>query len=185
MASGDTVHKRAPCIFTSKTFCPIPTPNASRRFSVNTEPGMKRKLDDDNVPKEVQIRNAQKPVSTFGGMGLDPRLLQGITSEKFAAPTPIQSLAIPLALEGKDILGEKSRKSLCMNSNKSSTSKDGIGKDCRLSSSNSAGNSSPENRRPLVQAVIMSNLGADQRISWSNHERYRISLCFLQRFDSV
>ncbi|KAI9681936.1 MAG: ATP-dependent DNA/RNA helicase [Bathelium mastoideum] len=65
---------------------------------------MKRKLDESDVPREVENGHSQKKASDFGSMGLDSRLLQGIANEKFATPTPIQSLAIPLALEGKDIL---------------------------------------------------------------------------------
>ncbi|KAL9062434.1 MAG: hypothetical protein Q9157_008926 [Trypethelium eluteriae] len=65
---------------------------------------MKRKLDDYDAPREVSNGEPSNEVSGFNSMGLDPRLLQGITHEKFASPTPIQSAAIPLALEGKDII---------------------------------------------------------------------------------
>ena len=71
---------------------------------------MKRKLDDLDVPREIDNAGPQNENSTFDGMGLDPRLLQGITHEKFASPTPIQSTAIPLALEGRDIFGRFSQK---------------------------------------------------------------------------
>lgn len=70
----------------------------------------KRKLNDDDVPEvveEVQEKKAKhdtplKP--SFASLNLDPRLLQAITREKFTAPTPVQAKAIPLALDGKDVL---------------------------------------------------------------------------------
>ncbi|KAF1988833.1 ATP-dependent RNA helicase DBP9 [Aulographum hederae CBS 113979] len=63
---------------------------------------MKRKLNAQDVPEEVQT--SQKALSQFQSLGLDPRILQGIAKEAFSEPTPIQAKAIPLALEGKDIL---------------------------------------------------------------------------------
>ncbi|CUS14199.1 unnamed protein product [Tuber aestivum] len=42
--------------------------------------------------------------ASFTAFGLDPRLLQGIAKQDFSHPTLVQAKAIPLALEGKDIL---------------------------------------------------------------------------------
>ena len=42
--------------------------------------------------------------TTFASLGLDARLLQGVAALGFANPTLVQAKAIPLALEGKDIL---------------------------------------------------------------------------------
>ncbi|CAZ85423.1 unnamed protein product [Tuber melanosporum] len=42
--------------------------------------------------------------TSFAAFGLDPRLLQGIAKQNFSHPTLVQAKAIPLALEGKDIL---------------------------------------------------------------------------------
>lgn len=66
---------------------------------------MKRKLDEDDVPTAVDEKDAFKKPSNFNALGLDPRLLQAVAEQNFSAPTPVQSRAIPLALEGKDILG--------------------------------------------------------------------------------
>jgi hypothetical protein len=81
---------------------------------------MKRKLNDQDVPEvaeavtdaetevEEQVEKVEKKTptaKTFAELGLDARLLQAINKEKFAAPTPVQARAIPLALSGKDILG--------------------------------------------------------------------------------
>jgi len=65
---------------------------------------MKRKLNEKDVPEPVKVeRSADK--TGFTDLGLDSRLLQAVTREKFTAPTPIQRQAIPIALQGKDILG--------------------------------------------------------------------------------
>ncbi|KAF2114181.1 P-loop containing nucleoside triphosphate hydrolase protein [Lophiotrema nucula] len=53
----------------------------------------KRKLNENDVP-EVG----------FASFGLEPRLLRGIRDQKWTTPTAIQARAVPLALEGKDIL---------------------------------------------------------------------------------
>ena len=45
------------------------------------------------------------PHSTFDNYGLPAKLTHALTRMKFTTPTPIQAQAIPLALEGKDILG--------------------------------------------------------------------------------
>ncbi|KAG9246726.1 P-loop containing nucleoside triphosphate hydrolase protein [Calycina marina] len=65
---------------------------------------MKRKLDENDVPIPTsQVEEAKKEAS-FSDLGLDSRLLQGILKQNFHTPTPVQSKAIPLALEGRDVL---------------------------------------------------------------------------------
>ncbi len=44
-------------------------------------------------------------MQNFDTLGLHPRILNAITKLNFITPTPIQAEAIPLALDGKDILG--------------------------------------------------------------------------------
>lgn len=70
---------------------------------------MKRKLDANDVPspeptEAQEARNVDEP-ENFENFSLDPRLRQALVKEKFSKPTPVQAKAIPLALEGKDILG--------------------------------------------------------------------------------
>ena len=43
--------------------------------------------------------------ATFGGLGIAPQLLDVISRMGFTAPTSIQQKAIPVAVEGKDIIG--------------------------------------------------------------------------------
>ncbi len=42
---------------------------------------------------------------TFADLGLHPDVLQAVQSAGYTHPTPIQALAIPLALEGRDLIG--------------------------------------------------------------------------------
>jgi hypothetical protein len=65
---------------------------------------MKRKLDANDVPVPAAEVEGQKEDNTFAGLGLETRLLKGITKQNFHTPTPVQSKVIPLALEGRDIL---------------------------------------------------------------------------------
>jgi ATP-dependent RNA helicase DDX56/DBP9 len=70
---------------------------------------MKRKNDSELEARKRQRYGDQKPYwessASFDKLGLEPRLLQSIEKQKFSSPTPIQARAIPLALEGKDIVG--------------------------------------------------------------------------------
>lgn len=65
---------------------------------------MKRKLDANDVPVPAGEVAAPKEETTFASLGLDPRLLQGIAKQNFQTPTLVQTKAIPLALEGRDVL---------------------------------------------------------------------------------
>lgn len=70
---------------------------------------MKRKLNDRDAPEAASAvpeteQKPEAPVASFNDLNLDPRLLQAITKQEFSQPTPVQSKAIPLALEGRDIL---------------------------------------------------------------------------------
>jgi ATP-dependent RNA helicase RhlE len=49
--------------------------------------------------------NAITPTITFADLNLNPKLLAALTSEGYTSPTPIQAQAIPLLLEGRDLLG--------------------------------------------------------------------------------
>lgn len=42
---------------------------------------------------------------TFGGLGIAPKILDTISKLGFITPTSIQHKAIPVAVEGKDIIG--------------------------------------------------------------------------------
>lgn len=69
---------------------------------------MKRKLDANDEPAAAQQSDSkrQDPKPTFSDFGLDPRLVQAVAEEKYREPTLVQTKAIPLALEGKDVLAK-------------------------------------------------------------------------------
>ena len=46
-----------------------------------------------------------KRMTTFSDLKLDPKVLKAVHEAGYTAPTPIQAQAIPVALEGRDILG--------------------------------------------------------------------------------
>src|SRR3989344_6251641 len=48
--------------------------------------------------------NTSKKTS-FSGLGIPPRLLDILARHKFDTPTPTQAKAIPIALDGKDLIG--------------------------------------------------------------------------------
>lgn len=61
---------------------------------------MKRKLNQDDVP----VADSSS-IPAFEIFELDARLLQAVAKEGFSTPTLVQSKAIPLAIEGKDLSG--------------------------------------------------------------------------------
>ena len=46
------------------------------------------------------------PTVTFSTLGLNPALADAVTALGYEEPTPVQGQAIPLLLEGKDLLGQ-------------------------------------------------------------------------------
>jgi superfamily II DNA/RNA helicase len=66
---------------------------------------MKRKLNEDGITDANTAVHLERDFSTFNVFGLDSRLLQALAQEGFSTPTNVQAQAIPLALEGKDVLG--------------------------------------------------------------------------------
>lgn len=65
--------------------------------------------DVDELRKKLGIRvsgfNPPKPVSSFAHFGFDENLMNAIRKSEFSQPTPIQAQGIPLALNGRDIIG--------------------------------------------------------------------------------
>ncbi|KPM44862.1 ATP-dependent RNA helicase DBP9 [Neonectria ditissima] len=75
----------------------------------------KRKRDQgDEPPKTTEVVKSEKSAksakpdeeTSFVELGLDARLLQAIAQQKFAKPTLVQRKAIPLALNGQDVLAK-------------------------------------------------------------------------------
>nr|GME17930.1 DEAD-box ATP-dependent RNA helicase 16 [Ipomoea batatas] len=64
--------------------------------------------NEEQHPEEEQ-QNAQssddeEEEQTFEELGLDPRLVRALSKKSIEKPTPIQRVAIPLILEGKDVV---------------------------------------------------------------------------------
>ncbi|OTB07898.1 hypothetical protein M426DRAFT_52750 [Hypoxylon sp. CI-4A] len=57
------------------------------------------------APEEKKSAGKQKGKSSFQTMSLSRPILRGLNSVGFNEPTPIQAKTIPLALEGKDLVG--------------------------------------------------------------------------------
>ncbi|KAH6658010.1 P-loop containing nucleoside triphosphate hydrolase protein [Truncatella angustata] len=57
------------------------------------------------APEEVAKPGKQPAKSSFQGMSLSRPILRGLTTVGFTKPTPIQVKTIPIALEGKDVVG--------------------------------------------------------------------------------
>ena len=51
------------------------------------------------------MTQAQQPNVSFDGLGIAPRILEALDRMRFTHPTPIQHKAIPIAIEGKDVIG--------------------------------------------------------------------------------
>ncbi|KAJ4293780.1 ATP-dependent DNA/RNA helicase [Collariella sp. IMI 366227] len=73
---------------------------------------MKRKANDEPAaaapqtePKASQPEKKQPEAEpSFAELGLDPRLVQAVAKQTFEKPTLVQRKAIPLALQGQDVL---------------------------------------------------------------------------------
>jgi len=51
------------------------------------------------------MKEPQRSKYSFYGLGIAPRILEALDRMKFTIPTPIQHKAIPLEIEGKDLIG--------------------------------------------------------------------------------
>jgi len=55
---------------------------------------------------QTQQSQTEEPVITFDSLGLKPELLKSIKFAGFTVPSPIQAQAIPVVLEGRDMVGQ-------------------------------------------------------------------------------
>ncbi|KAF2846787.1 ATP-dependent RNA helicase-like protein dbp9 [Plenodomus tracheiphilus IPT5] len=69
-----------------------------------SSPASKRRASDASQVGSSQPAKAAPPAPSFADFELEPRLLRGIRDQKWNTPTAVQSQAIPLALQGRDIL---------------------------------------------------------------------------------
>lgn len=57
------------------------------------------------VSKDTFLQEVNHPGKSFYGLGIAPKILDILERIKFKVPTPIQFKTIPLAIEGKDVIG--------------------------------------------------------------------------------
>ncbi|KAM0433279.1 hypothetical protein ACHAPT_004155 [Fusarium lateritium] len=76
---------------------------SKRKRDQAEEPTATEKPAKTEVEKPAQ---EQEEETSFVDLGLDPRLLQAVAQQKFAKPTLVQRKAIPLALNGQDVLAK-------------------------------------------------------------------------------
>lgn len=74
----------------------------------SSSPASKRRASDasqtESASPSPKPAKATPPAPSFANFELEPRLLRGIRDQKWSTPTAVQSQAIPLALQGRDIL---------------------------------------------------------------------------------
>ncbi|KAL1890598.1 ATP-dependent DNA/RNA helicase [Ceratocystis pirilliformis] len=82
---------------------PAPADNAAKVTAISpvTAPS-----DSSAVDSVEPVKKPAKNEASFSDFGLDLRLLQGIAKEGYKQPTLVQRKAIPLALDGKDVLAK-------------------------------------------------------------------------------
>ncbi len=61
--------------------------------------------EDDSADQPAASEEDQPKEITFADLGLSDRLLSAVLAAGYTKPTPIQAKAIPVALEGRDVLG--------------------------------------------------------------------------------
>ena len=76
--------------------------SAPRSFSRPLDPDSPHR-PDRSPPSGPGARQERLSVS-FNGLGLSPELLRAVADQGYETPTPVQSAAIPLVLEGRDLL---------------------------------------------------------------------------------
>ncbi len=59
----------------------------------------------DHVMHPYMPTDSAQPVAGFASMGLAPAILSVLNKEGFTTPTPIQAAAIPVVLQGRDVIG--------------------------------------------------------------------------------
>ena len=89
---------------------PVPHPDdvISDASENEEDPAELQRRSDFFAPEEIgndQKGSSVKPSGSFQSMSLSRPVLRGLATVGFSEPTPIQSKTIPLAMQGKDIVG--------------------------------------------------------------------------------
>lgn len=78
-----------------------------RKRDQKEEPATAAEVESPKIEeKKAEKKKESDEETSFVDLGLDPRLLQAVAQQKFAKPTLVQRKAIPLALNGQDVLAK-------------------------------------------------------------------------------
>ncbi len=84
------------------------TAPGARDAASTPSPRMPREASSPAGSPAGEAEGATQPAaaSKFAKLGLDPQLLQALAKKGYTDPTPIQEQAIPVLLEGRDLIGQ-------------------------------------------------------------------------------
>ncbi|CAH9102043.1 unnamed protein product [Cuscuta epithymum] len=74
------------------------------RIQKEAEEVKEERSPEKELQNEQSSKEEEEEEQTFEELGLDPRLIRALTKRNIDKPTPIQRVAIPLILEGKDVV---------------------------------------------------------------------------------
>jgi ATP-dependent RNA helicase DDX47/RRP3 len=80
---------------------PVPAPGVPLKTlekSLSAEP-------EDDVPEIIDSITNEETSHSFADLGVIPELCEACEKLNYKKPTPIQEEAIPVALEGRDVIG--------------------------------------------------------------------------------
>ena len=84
--------------------------NLNSGKELNEKPEKDEKIDDENEEvlgeDEEDDEECEEDIVHFSEMGIDDRILMAVLQLGWLEPTPIQETAIPLILEGRDVLAK-------------------------------------------------------------------------------
>ena len=80
--------------------------DSNRESSPSPVPNGESSLPKPEEPNdEKDVHPVQKPEKTFKDLGIIDSLCEACNNLGYKAPTPIQAEAIPIALQGRDLIG--------------------------------------------------------------------------------
>jgi len=63
-------------------------------------------MSNTETSTEMSTKNSMEELPTFEAFGLRSEIMQSITHAGFKSPSPIQSMVIPVIMEGRDVVGQ-------------------------------------------------------------------------------
>ncbi|SFD85699.1 DEAD/DEAH box helicase [Massilia yuzhufengensis] len=79
--------------------------SADQADLLQDDPSIEAVAELVNEPVVEQVAADETPTVRFADLGLAPEILRALTDQGYVHPTPIQAKAIPLVLQGRDVMG--------------------------------------------------------------------------------